>query len=208
MTKGAKTPGSRSYEGTRLLRAPDGESNNIFASKKVSDWSIAQTHVLCTFSQLGHTHFMNRPIKLPPSESTFPGDPSKHARRNHMAKTGMGQLITNQSTPTKQNLVLFNQKPTQDAPKEFYVSFFNLPLVERVRQLKTNRIGRLVSVSGTVTRSTDVRPELLRGTFSCRKCGLVREAMAEAGESRTYRDRGFRLAPTGKRADRKAEITD
>ncbi|CAN0476922.1 unnamed protein product, partial [Ectocarpus sp. 12 AP-2014] len=37
----------------------------------------------------------------------------------------------------------------QDAPKEFYVSFFNLPLVERVRQLKTNRIGRLVSVSGT-----------------------------------------------------------
>lgn len=62
----------------------------------------------------------------------------------------------------------------QDAPKEFYVSFFNLPLVERVRQLKTNRIGRLVSVSGTVTRSTDVRPELLRGTFTCRKCGLVR----------------------------------
>ncbi|CAM9631186.1 unnamed protein product [Ascophyllum nodosum] len=58
-------------------------------------------------------------------------------------------------------------------PKEFYVSFFNLPLVERVRQLKTNRIGRLVSVSGTVTRSTDVRPELLRGTFTCRKCGLV-----------------------------------
>ncbi|CAM9389484.1 unnamed protein product, partial [Discosporangium mesarthrocarpum] len=61
----------------------------------------------------------------------------------------------------------------QDAPKEFYVSFYNLSLVERVRQLKTSRIGRLVSVSGTVTRSTDVRPELLRGTFTCRKCGLV-----------------------------------
>lgn len=67
----------------------------------------------------------------------------------------------------------------QDAPKQFYVSFFNLPLVERVRQLKTNRIGRLVSVSGTVTRSTDVRPELLRGTFTCRKCGLVREGKRE-----------------------------
>ncbi|CAM9900936.1 unnamed protein product, partial [Ectocarpus fasciculatus] len=66
-----------------------------------------------------------------------------------------------------------NNADDQDAPKEFYVSFFNLPLVERVRQLKTNRIGRLVSVSGTVTRSTDVRPELLRGTFTCRKCGLV-----------------------------------
>lgn len=61
----------------------------------------------------------------------------------------------------------------QDIPKEFYVSFFNLSLVDCVRQLKTNRIGRLVSVSGTVTRSTDVRPELLRGTFTCRKCGLV-----------------------------------
>ena len=66
------------------------------------------------------------------------------------------------------------------------MSFFNLPLVERVRQLKTNRIGRLVSVSGTVTRSTDVRPELLRGTFTCRKCGLVRvkegEERVTAGE--------------------------
>src|SRR5688572_10871419 len=33
--------------------------------------------------------------------------------------------------------------------------------------------ARLVSVSGTVTRTSDVRPELLRGTFTCGKCGLA-----------------------------------
>jgi DNA replication licensing factor MCM6 len=59
------------------------------------------------------------------------------------------------------------------ARREYFVSFYHLPQIMRVRDLKTGRIGRLVSVSGTVTRSSDVRPELLRGTFSCRKCGLV-----------------------------------
>jgi DNA replication licensing factor MCM6 len=59
------------------------------------------------------------------------------------------------------------------ARREYFVSFYHLPQIMRVRDLKTGRIGRLVSVSGTVTRSSDVRPELLRGTFNCRKCGLV-----------------------------------
>ncbi|KAG5193120.1 maternal DNA replication licensing factor mcm6-like protein [Tribonema minus] len=65
------------------------------------------------------------------------------------------------------------------APREYFVSFFNLPRVERVRGLRTARIGRLVSVSGTVTRTSDVRPELLRGTFVCRRCGLAAEGVEQ-----------------------------
>ena len=40
--------------------------------------------------------------------------------------------------------------------KEFWVSFFNLPLVERLRELKTGKIGKLVSFAGTVTRTSEV----------------------------------------------------
>lgn len=38
----------------------------------------------------------------------------------------------------------------QQTDKVFALAFYNLPLVSRLRQLKTRQIGKLVSVSGTV----------------------------------------------------------
>ncbi|KAJ6233427.1 intein-containing DNA replication licensing factor mcm6 precursor [Anaeramoeba flamelloides] len=55
--------------------------------------------------------------------------------------------------------------------KEFWVSFYNLPFVHKIRDLKTDKIGQLVSIRGTITRTSDVRPELIAGTFQCVKCG-------------------------------------
>jgi DNA replication licensing factor MCM6 len=40
---------------------------------------------------------------------------------------------------------------------EYAVSFYALSRVERIRAMKTDKIGRLMSISGTVTRSSDVR---------------------------------------------------
>lgn len=53
----------------------------------------------------------------------------------------------------------------------YFVAFFNLPRVEKIRGMKTATIGRLMSICGTVTRSSDVRPELLYGSFTCTTCG-------------------------------------
>ncbi|KAL0399667.1 UNVERIFIED_CONTAM: DNA replication licensing factor MCM6 [Sesamum radiatum] len=62
-------------------------------------------------------------------------------------------------------------KPTfiaDDNPnKDINVAFYNLPLIKRLRELTTTEIGKLVSVSGVVTRTSEVRPELLQGTFKC-----------------------------------------
>lgn len=55
----------------------------------------------------------------------------------------------------------------------YFVAVHNLPTVHPVRALRTNAIGQLTSVCGTVTRTSEVRPELLMGTFTCMKCGLV-----------------------------------
>ena len=49
-------------------------------------------------------------------------------------------------------------------------------LVSAIRDLKTEKVGTLMSVSGTVTRTSEVRPELLFGSFVCEVCGgLVNE---------------------------------
>ena len=57
--------------------------------------------------------------------------------------------------------------------KDFWVAFFNLPSVIRLRELKAESIGQLCSFSGTVTRTSDVRPELLLGSFECIECGTL-----------------------------------
>ena len=57
--------------------------------------------------------------------------------------------------------------------KEFNVAFYHLPLVSGIRDLKTEKIGTLLGVSGTVTRTSEVRPELLFGSFVCEVCGGI-----------------------------------
>ncbi|KAE8259426.1 hypothetical protein A4X13_0g1021 [Tilletia indica] len=58
-------------------------------------------------------------------------------------------------------------------PRDFNVSFYNLGLVQGIRSLRTDRIRRLSCISGTVTRTSEVRPELLYGTFECQECKTV-----------------------------------
>ncbi|KAG9448089.1 hypothetical protein H6P81_014217 [Aristolochia fimbriata] len=72
---------------------------------------------------------------------------------------------------------IMERKPTfiaDDNPnKDIYVAFYNIPLLKRLRDLATAEIGKLVSVMGVVTRTSEVRPELLQGTFKCLECGTI-----------------------------------
>jgi DNA replication licensing factor MCM6 len=61
----------------------------------------------------------------------------------------------------------------QQTDKLFSLAFYNLPLVSRLRQLRTSQIGKLLSISGTVTRTSEIRPELSLGTFVCEQCKSV-----------------------------------
>ena len=61
----------------------------------------------------------------------------------------------------------------QQTDKLFSLAFYNLPLISRVRQLRTESIGKLLSISGTVTRTSEVRPELYLATFICEGCRTV-----------------------------------
>ncbi|KAL4614321.1 hypothetical protein ACB092_07G045600 [Castanea dentata] len=72
---------------------------------------------------------------------------------------------------------VMEQRPTfiaDDNPnKDINIAFFNLPITKRLRELATAEIGKLVSVTGVVTRTSEVRPELLQGTFKCLECGSI-----------------------------------
>jgi len=60
--------------------------------------------------------------------------------------------------------------------RQFSIAFYNLPLVEGIRDMRTDKIGKLCALSGTVTRTSEVRPELTYGTFTCLVChGTVRD---------------------------------
>ncbi|TPX15032.1 uncharacterized protein E0L32_004862 [Thyridium curvatum] len=61
----------------------------------------------------------------------------------------------------------------QQTDKLFSIAFYNLPLVSRVRSLRAANIGQLLSISGTVTRTSEVRPELSLATFICQACRSV-----------------------------------
>ncbi|ONK54815.1 uncharacterized protein A4U43_UnF11040 [Asparagus officinalis] len=64
-----------------------------------------------------------------------------------------------------------NRQATDDnANKDINIAFYNIPLLKRLRDLTTLEIGKLTSVMGVVTRTSEVRPELLYGTFKCLEC--------------------------------------
>ncbi|GMK55135.1 hypothetical protein CspeluHIS016_0201910 [Cutaneotrichosporon spelunceum] len=54
--------------------------------------------------------------------------------------------------------------------KDFSVAFYDMPLTSGIRQLRMECVGKLMSISGTVTRTSEVRPELVSGTFKCEEC--------------------------------------
>lgn len=62
---------------------------------------------------------------------------------------------------------------SEDAHRTFHVSFFDSAekSPQSIRELDCSDIQRLVTVTATVTRVTDVRPELAEAVFECRVCG-------------------------------------
>lgn len=61
----------------------------------------------------------------------------------------------------------------------FQISFFNLPTVNRIRDIRTDKIGSLMAILGTVTRTSEVRPELYRASFTCDMCAAIIEGIEQ-----------------------------
>ena len=62
--------------------------------------------------------------------------------------------------------------------REHYVAFHGQH-PQRMRDLRTQKLGRLSCFMGTVTRSSEVRPELLFGAFKCGQCSAVKRGVPQ-----------------------------
>ncbi|KAG7192259.1 MCM DNA helicase complex subunit mcm6 [Scheffersomyces spartinae] len=60
-----------------------------------------------------------------------------------------------------------------DSERIFQIAFYNLPITLRIRDLRTENIGTLMGILGTVTRTSEVRPELFKATFTCDMCAAI-----------------------------------
>ncbi|RDA92194.1 hypothetical protein CP533_5614 [Ophiocordyceps camponoti-saundersi (nom. inval.)] len=80
---------------------------------------------------------------------------------------------TASSTATQTSEATSRKTEHQQTDKLFALAFYNLSLVSRVRSLRAANIGSLLSISGTVTRTSEVRPELSLATFVCEDCRSV-----------------------------------
>jgi DNA replication licensing factor MCM6 len=95
--------------------------------------------------------------------------------REHRQPTSTSSVTasSNAGNTASQNDSLNEQTSHQQTDKIFTLAFYNLPLVSRIRQLRTTSIGQLLSISGTATRTSEVRPELSMATFICEACNTV-----------------------------------
>ncbi|KAA8906678.1 hypothetical protein TRICI_005101 [Trichomonascus ciferrii] len=75
--------------------------------------------------------------------------------------------------PESQTLQGTSTSAAEEKEKVFQIAFYNLPLVNRIRDLRADKVGSLISISGTVTRTSEVRPELYKATFTCDACRSV-----------------------------------
>jgi DNA replication licensing factor MCM6 len=55
---------------------------------------------------------------------------------------------------------------TTKSKRLFLINF----LIFRIRDLRTQKIGKLISLVGTVTKTSEVKPELVIGSFICKIC--------------------------------------
>lgn len=96
--------------------------------------------------------------------------------REHRQPTASSNMTTSAAShlgSASQSDTSHRKTENQQTDKLFSIAFYNLPLVSRVRSLRAANIGQLLSISGTVTRTSEVRPELSLATFVCEACRAV-----------------------------------
>jgi DNA replication licensing factor MCM6 len=94
----------------------------------------------------------------------------EHRQPQSTSSISAGSTVGN---ATSQPSNISDKTSNQQTDKLFALAFYNLPLVSRIRQLRTSSIGQLLSISGTVTRTSEVRPELSMATFICEMCNTI-----------------------------------
>ena len=80
------------------------------------------------------------------------------------------RFLPNLEKAVKNLFEQINQNYVKEHPGNYHISFKNVSEHKKIRQLRSQQLGRLISINGTITRSSEVKPELIKGTFICKMC--------------------------------------
>lgn len=83
----------------------------------------------------------------------------------------VAQFVARHSNKEGDSNAIGNDSENNGKPRQYWVSVYNLPHVRKLRDLRSKHVGGLAAISGTITRTSEVRPELLVGVFACGECG-------------------------------------
>lgn len=89
------------------------------------------------------------------------------------ADSTRSHLPSSLPTTTNDTKATTSTTSVDQTERVFQISFFNLPIVHRIRDVKSDKIGTLLTISGTVTRTSEVRPELYKASFTCDVCRAI-----------------------------------
>ncbi|KAL6929383.1 hypothetical protein ACO0SA_000783 [Hanseniaspora valbyensis] len=101
-------------------------------------------------------------------EYLFIRDHALHSSNNEEDGGGEG---SNEATASER-VEKFNRKI-------FNISFINLPVTYRIRDIRADKVGSLMTILGTVTRTSEVRPELFKGVFLCELCNKLSDEIEQ-----------------------------
>jgi DNA replication licensing factor MCM6 len=92
---------------------------------------------------------------------------SKYMLVRDALNSAVPELLSKLEDPDLQDEV---KKARETEELKFSAAFYDLPQWSGIRDLRSDKLGRLVAISGTVTRVTEVKPELLFATWQCQDC--------------------------------------
>jgi len=83
----------------------------------------------------------------------------------------VAQLLSKITDPDLEKEIReYREKENHKDEARLFVAFMHMPLYHGIFDLRAEKLGQLITIRGTVTRTTDVKPELLVGTFMCNDC--------------------------------------
>jgi len=77
------------------------------------------------------------------------------------------QFLSKLEDPELQERV---RKARETDELKYVASFYDLPTYSGIRDMRTDKLGTMMTICGTVTRTTEMKPELLVGTYQCNEC--------------------------------------
>lgn len=108
------------------------------------------------------------------------GDTDENEAKGVSQSLEDSSLLTQGNTETGYATGSGSTKSPEQTERVFQISFYNLPTVHRIRDIRSEKIGSLLSISGTVTRTSEVRPELYKASFTCDMCRAVVDNVEQA----------------------------